>query len=115
MLGGKSVEQVNHTVTIRAGTLRGMLFQCSPHAETKFVSFLWGGVYDVAVDLCQNSPSFLRDYAEILSADNHKTLVIPEGFAHVFSVLTWYREQLAGGDMRQFSEEQLTVYEDRRY
>jgi len=44
-------------------------------------------VFDVAVDLRQNSPTFLRSHAEVLSSDNHKTLVIPEGFAHGFQTL----------------------------
>jgi dTDP-4-dehydrorhamnose 3,5-epimerase len=65
-----------------------MHFQHPPHAETKLVSCLRGEVFDVAVDLRHNSPTFLRWHAERLSADNHKTLVIPEGFAHGFQTLT---------------------------
>jgi dTDP-4-dehydrorhamnose 3,5-epimerase len=65
-----------------------MHFQHPPHAETKFVCCLRGEVFDVAVDLRRGSPTFLLWYAEILSADNHKTLVIPEGFAHGFQTLT---------------------------
>jgi dTDP-4-dehydrorhamnose 3,5-epimerase len=52
------------------------------------VSCLRGEVFDVAVDLRDNSPTFLRWHAEVLSADNHKTLVIPKGFAHGFQTLT---------------------------
>jgi dTDP-4-dehydrorhamnose 3,5-epimerase len=65
-----------------------MHFQHPPHAETKFVSCLRGEVFDVAVDLRQGSPTFLHWHAEILTADNHKTLVIPEGCAHGFQTLT---------------------------
>ena len=65
-----------------------MHFQHPPHAETKFVSCLRGEVFDVAVDLRQGSPTFLRWHAEILSAGNHKTLMIPEGFAHGVQTLT---------------------------
>lgn len=85
---GKHIAQINHTLTASRGTVRGLHFQRPPHAETKFVSCLRGEVFDVAVDLRHNSPTFLRWHAELLSADNHKTLVIPEGFAHGFQTLT---------------------------
>jgi dTDP-4-dehydrorhamnose 3,5-epimerase len=85
---GKVIAQINHTLTASRGTVRGMHFQRPPHAEIKFVSCLRGEVFDVAVDLRDNSPTFLRWHSEVLSADNHKTLVIPEGFAHGFQTLT---------------------------
>jgi dTDP-4-dehydrorhamnose 3,5-epimerase len=88
LIPGKSIVQINHTLTAKCGTVRGMHFQHSPHAETKFVCCLRGEVFDVAVDLRRGSPTFLHWHAEILSADNHKTLVIPEGFAHGFQTLT---------------------------
>jgi len=88
LIPGKHIAQVNHTLTENRGTVRGMHFQHPPHAETKFVSCLRGEVFDVAVDLRHNSPTFLRWHGELLSADNHKTLVIPEGFAHGFQTLT---------------------------
>ena len=75
-------------MTASRGTVRGMHFQHPPHAETKFVSCLRGEVFDVAVDLRNGSPTFLHWHAEILSADNHRTLVIPEGFAHGFQTLS---------------------------
>ena len=88
LIPGKSVAQINHTWTAQRGTVRGMHFQYPPHAEIKFVSCLRGEVFDVAVDLRHNSPTFLCWHAEFLSSDNHKTLVIPEGFAHGFQTLT---------------------------
>ena len=88
LVPGKHIAQINHTLTANRGTVRGLHFQRPPHAETKFVSCLRGEVFDVAVDLRHNSPTFLRWHAEVLSADNHKTLVIPEGFAHGFQTLT---------------------------
>lgn len=84
----KYIAQINHTLTALRGTVRGIHFQRPPHAEIKFVSCLRGEVFDVAVDLRHNSPTFLRWHVELLSADNHKTLVIPEGFAHGFQTLT---------------------------
>ena len=88
LLKGKTIAQINHTLTKKKGTVRGMHFQYPPHAEVKFVSCLKGEVFDVVVDLRNGSPTFLQYYTEILSAENHKTLVVPEGFAHGFQSLT---------------------------
>lgn len=88
ILAGRCIAQINHTLTTKLGTVRGMHFQHPPYAEVKFVSCLRGRIFDVAVDLRCGSSTFLHWYAELLSADNHKTLVIPEGFAHGFQALT---------------------------
>lgn len=85
---GKPISQINHTFTASRGTVRGMHFQYPPYAEIKFVQCLRGAVFDVAVDVRSNSADFLCWHGELLSADNHKTLVIPEGFAHGFQTLT---------------------------
>ena len=87
VLDGRVIAQINHTLTAKTGTVRGLHFQYPPHAETKFVTCLKGEVFDVAVDLRLGSPTFLLWHAEILSADNHRTLFIPEGFAHGFQTL----------------------------
>ena len=83
-----TIAQINHTRTAARGTVRGMHFQHPPHAEDKFVSCLRGEVFDVAVDLRRNSPTFLRWHAQVLSADNATSLLIPKGFAHGFQTLT---------------------------
>jgi dTDP-4-dehydrorhamnose 3,5-epimerase len=83
----KPVAQINHTLTRRTGTVRGLHFQQPPHAETKIVSCVRGEVFDVAVDLRKGSPTFLRWHAEVLSPENLRSLVIPEGFAHGFQAL----------------------------
>ena len=88
LIRDKRIIQINHTLTAKLGAIRGLHFQYPPHAETKFVSCLRGEVFDVAVDLRRGSPTFLHWHAEILSADNHKTLVVPDGFAHGFQTLT---------------------------
>jgi len=88
LVTGKHIVQINHTLTATRGTVRGMQFQRPPHTEIKLVGCLRGEVFDVAVDLRHNSPTFLGWHAELLSADNHKALVIPEGFAHGFQTLT---------------------------
>ena len=87
LLTNSHIVQINHTLTDKRGTVRGMHFQYPPHAEIKLVSCLRGEVFDVAVDLRRDSPTFLQWHAEILSEDNHKTLFIPEGFAHGFQAL----------------------------
>ena len=84
----RSIAQINHTLTRRKGAARGLHFQHAPHAEIKMVSCLRGEVFDVAVDLRRGSPTFLQWHAEILSADNMRSLLIPEGFAHGFQALT---------------------------
>jgi dTDP-4-dehydrorhamnose 3,5-epimerase len=87
-ISGKGIVQINHTLTIRRGAVRGMHAQRPPHAETKLVACLRGAAFDVAVDIRRGSPTFLKWHAEILSAGNHRTLLIPEGFAHGFQALT---------------------------
>jgi dTDP-4-dehydrorhamnose 3,5-epimerase len=82
------IAQINHTCTARRGTVRGMHYQQPPHAEMKLVSCLRGVIWDVAVDLRADSPTFLQWHTEILSAENHRALLIPEGFAHGFQTLT---------------------------
>lgn len=67
--------------------LRGLHYQIK-QAQGKLVRVASGTIYDVAVDLRPNSPNFGRWVGEILSADNHRQLWIPEGFAHGFAVLS---------------------------
>lgn len=83
----KPIAQINHSVTRQKGVVRGLHFQHAPHAETKIVTCLKGKVFDVAVDLRPDSPTFLQWYGEVLSADNRQALYIPEGFAHGFQTL----------------------------
>ena len=84
----KPVAQINHTYTANKGTVRGMHFQREPHAEMKLVTCIRGEIFDVAMDVRAGSPTFLKWHGEILSADNCKALLIPEGFAHGFQTLT---------------------------
>lgn len=88
VLGGRSIVQINRTLTRETGTVRGMHFQRPPASEMKFVSCLQGEVFDVAVDLRPGSSTFLAWHGERLSAANGRTLAIPEGFAHGFQTLT---------------------------
>ena len=81
------ISQINHTLTRQAGTIRGLHFQHPPHAEVKVVSCLRGSVFDVAVDLRRESPTFLQWRAVQLEPGQANALVIPAGFAHGFQTL----------------------------
>ena len=83
----KPIAQINQTVTRKKGAVRGMHFQPPPYSEMKLVSCLQGEIWDVAVDLRKNSPTFLKWHAEKLSEENCRALLIPEGFAHGFQTL----------------------------
>lgn len=85
---GLSIKQINHTLTHRAGTVRGLHFQFPPQAETKLVTCLRGEIFDVAVDLRKGSETFMQWHGEILSATNFTSFLIPEGFAHGFQALS---------------------------
>lgn len=82
------IAQINQTYTARQGTIRGMHFQHPPHSEKKLVMCLKGRVYDVAIDIRKDSPTFLKWHGEILSPEDASALLIPEGFAHGFQTLT---------------------------
>ncbi|MFW6201065.1 MAG: dTDP-4-dehydrorhamnose 3,5-epimerase [Gemmatimonadota bacterium] len=79
--------QENHSVSERAGTVRGLHFQAPPHAQAKLVRVVRGAAFDVAVDLRRGSPSYGRHAAVVLSADAWNQIYIPEGFAHGFCTL----------------------------
>lgn len=74
--------------THNRGTLRGMHFQKPPHAENKLVRVTRGAVYDVIVDLRKQSPTYKQWYGVELSAENGRSIYIPEGLAHGFITLS---------------------------
>ena len=70
------------------GVLRGLHYQLSPASQSKLVYVIEGKVWDVAVDLRSNSPTFKQWYGIELSAENHLQFLIPKGFAHGYAVLS---------------------------
>ncbi len=87
LLPGVEFVQENESRSQR-GVVRGLHFQRPPYAQGKLVRVVEGCVLDVVVDLRAGSPTYGRSATIALSADNHRQLFIPRGFAHGFSVLS---------------------------
>ena len=106
-LDGHLVE-CNVSFNSKAGTLRGMHYQNSPHAQVKLVRCTRGSIHDVIIDLRPGSPTFKQWIAVQLTGDNPLMLYIPAGFAHGFQTLrdhtevfyqmgAYYAPECAGG------------------
>lgn len=87
---GHSAEwvQLNHSFTVKKGSIRGMHYQVRPFAEIKMVRCIAGAVFDVIVDLRKDSSTFMKWFGAQLSASNKHMMYIPAGFAHGFQALT---------------------------
>jgi dTDP-4-dehydrorhamnose 3,5-epimerase len=84
--------QCNISFNAARGTLRGIHYQEQPNQEAKLVRCTQGAIYDVAVDLRPQSPTFKRWHATVLSAENRHMLFIPEGCGHGFLTLADHTE-----------------------
>lgn len=80
--------QDNHSKSTVKGTLRGIHFQKGDKAQAKLVRCVRGAVFDVAVDLRHDSPTYKQWEGVVLSEENKKQLLIPRGFGHGFVTLT---------------------------
>lgn len=90
-LGVQGVEKTftqDNVSRSRRGVVRGLHFQRPPYAQCKLVGVLEGRALDVVVDLRKQSPTFGQVFSIELSAENLTQLLVPEGFAHGFSVLS---------------------------
>jgi dTDP-4-dehydrorhamnose 3,5-epimerase len=79
--------QANMSVSRSKGTLRGLHLQFAPHREAKLVRCVRGALYDVAVDARPESPTFGKWVGVELTAESHRMIFVPEGFAHGFQTL----------------------------
>ena len=79
--------QSNVGFNFRKGTLRGLHFQKSPHAEVKIVRCTRGAIFDVIVDLRPESPGYKKWFGIELTGENHKMIYVPEGFAQGYITL----------------------------
>lgn len=80
--------QDNHSFSAEKGTLRGLHYQLNPMAQAKLLRVSRGTIFDVAVDIRRGSPTYAKWVGVELSAENHRQLFIPRGFAHGFITLT---------------------------
>lgn len=83
-----NIVQENLSFNSEAGTLRGMHYQRGPHEEAKVVRCIRGAIFDVAVDLRPDSPSFRSWFGVELAGDSGRSLFVPAGCAHGFQTLT---------------------------
>jgi dTDP-4-dehydrorhamnose 3,5-epimerase len=79
--------EANLSFNRKKNTLRGMHYQSAPHQQAKLVRCTRGAIFDVALDLRADSPTYKQWIASELSGDNHRMLYIPQGFAHGFQTL----------------------------
>lgn len=70
------------------GVIRGLHYQAEPYAQTKLIRVLSGSILDVVVDIRKGSSTYGKAFSIELSAENKKQLLIPQGFAHGYSVLS---------------------------
>jgi len=79
--------QDNHSLSVKAGVIRGLHYQLNPKSQTKLVRVTRGAIYDVILDIRKGSPTFGKWQGFILSSDNNRQLLVPSGFAHGFCTL----------------------------
>ncbi|OBZ13448.1 dTDP-4-dehydrorhamnose 3,5-epimerase [Bacillus sp. FJAT-26390] len=89
-----SFVQDNHSLSVEAGVIRGLHYQLNPEAQTKLIRVTAGVIYDVVVDIRVGSPTFGQWEGFILSSENKRQLLVPQGFAHGFCTVVKNSEVL---------------------
>jgi dTDP-4-dehydrorhamnose 3,5-epimerase len=79
--------QDNHSLSVEAGVLRGLHYQTNPKAQAKLIRVVSGAIYDVILDIRNDSQTFGKWAGVILSSENKRQLFVPKGFAHGFCTL----------------------------
>lgn len=104
------IVQINRSRSFQRGTIRGLHYQLPPMSELKIVQCLRGRIFDVAVDLRKDSPTYLKWHAEILDNENGRALCIPHGCAHGLQTLADDSEVLYFTDQFYSPEHERTVF-----
>ena len=85
---GTKWKQHNSSFNVKRGTLRGLHYQLPPFSEIKLIHCTKGAIWDVIVDLRENSPTYGYSHHQVLDDQNRSMLYIPKGFAHGYQTLT---------------------------
>ena len=88
------IDQINRSITLGRGTVRGLHYQNLPHEEIKIVTCVSGSVFDVAVDIRPGSPTYLKYHVTELAENKPTSVLIGKGFAHGFQTLAETSELL---------------------
>jgi len=86
--------QVNNSLSALKGTLRGIHYQLAPKSEVKLVRCIRGALYDLILDLRQDSKTFGQWFGAQLTAENRRMMYVPRGFGHAFLTLEDHTEAL---------------------
>ncbi|WP_040952376.1 dTDP-4-dehydrorhamnose 3,5-epimerase [Gorillibacterium massiliense] len=79
--------QDNHSLSVETGVIRGLHYQLNPKSQSKLVRVVNGAIYDVVVDIRRSSPTYGQWAGFILSSENKRQLLVPQGFAHGFCTI----------------------------
>jgi dTDP-4-dehydrorhamnose 3,5-epimerase len=83
-----TLNQVNFVTNVGKGIVRGLHFQFPPHEEAKLITVINGSIFDVIVDLRQNSSTYLKKFEIVLTSNENLSIYIPKGFAHGYQTIS---------------------------